>query len=345
MPGLLDLLGLGGIGAGLPGISGNDPEQTAQPLPPLAGDPASVNPQQMMDAQIAKTSDAVVPAFQSHKLSFLAALADSYLAGHGRKPVFSQMNDQKNMMAAMQNFATDPLSAIKNVAAIPGHQADAWKMYQSYEDDKRADVQSEMLNEQRKDQARGRLASYFGAIQNSKDPEATYTKLLPNLRKYATSRGLDPTEIPDKYDPDLATMYQYGGISADAQLDNARDEDYKSRRLGQMDRTIQDREQYQNSRLGQMNQTLDERRRHNQAIENKPAASRTKPSVSYVNTKYGPGEVSPDGKALKVNINRQDHIYTRVGDGQWRHVKVLPSNPKAGTLSYSDVAADDDDEN
>jgi hypothetical protein len=254
------------------------------------------------------------------------------------------MNDQKNMMAAMQNFATDPMSAIRNVAAIPGHQADAWKMYQTYEDDQRADLQAKILNEQRMDQARGRLASYLGAVQSSKDPAAAYDKLLPNLRKYAESRGLDPTELPDKYDPDVVGMYQYGGITADAQLDNDRDSDYKERRLEQMDRTIDNTEEYRNARLGQMNQTLSERERHNRVMENKPNVSRTKPSVSYVNTKYGPGEVSPDGKALKVNINGQDHVYTKVGPNQWRHVKVIPSNPKAGTLSYSDVAADDDDE-
>jgi hypothetical protein len=306
-------------------------------VPTIAGDAPMVDPQKAMDEQMPT-------GFQPHKLSFLAALADSYLVGHGRKPVFSQMNDQKNMMAAMQNFATDPMSAIRNVAAIPGHQADAWKMYQTYEDDQRADLQAKILNEQRMDQARGRLASYLGAVQSSKDPAAAYDKLLPNLRKYAESRGLDPSELPDKYDPDVVGMYQYGGITADQQIDNARDSDYKERRLGQMDETIQNTEQYRNARLGQMNQTLSERERHNRVMENKPNVSRTKPSISYVNTKYGPGEVSPDGKALKVNINGQDHVYTKVGPNQWRHVKVIPSNPKAGTLSYSDVAADDDDD-
>jgi hypothetical protein len=219
----------------------------------------------------------------------------------------------------MQGFTSDPLATIQKIARIKGMEGKALELYNQYQDNKRADEQAATLAEYRKGAYRDRIASMLGTV-NDKNAAV----LLPKIKNYAQAMGLDPTEVPDTYDPDTLNMYRMGAVKVDQQIDNTRDAAYKSARLGQIDETIQSREQYQRARLGQMDQSLSERERHNREMENRPPASARKPSVSYVNTKYGPGEVSPDGKLMKVSRGDGDVIYYNVGPNQWKLVKKVP---------------------
>lgn len=291
---------------------------TGQTMPPLT-DPTVPQVPNMGQNLMPVDNGIDVVGWRPHKESFLGRLGDALLMMNGNKPLFREKNNERNLQEAMQGFTSDPLATIQKISRIKGMEGKALDLYNQYVDNQRADAQAQALQEYRKGMFRDRVASMLGAVN-----EQNASRLLPLIKQSAERMGLDPTEVPDTYDPDQIGMYRMGGMKVDQQIDNARDAAYKSARLGQIDETIQSRERYQNARLGQMGATLSERERHNRAMENRPPASARKPSVSYVNTKYGPGEVSPDGKLMKIDREGGSVIYYNVGPNQWKLVKKVP---------------------
>lgn len=311
-----------------------DPQQTAFPMPTDAAVPP-VNPmaQQIMPQ--------VTPSWRPHEETFLGKLADGLLMASGMQPAFRIKNDEDNLHQAMKDFSTDPLGSIQRLSQIKGMEGKAAALYNQYQDNKRADDQARYVNELRMEHYRDRAAAMLGAVN-----QQNAAKVLPMIQNYARAHGLDESEIPSTYDEDAINTYRMGGMSVDQQTDDAAQAAYRDRRLGQIDQTIQSREAYQQQRLGQMNAANAERERHNRAMEAKPGRGASSKVPSYVNTKYGPGEVDPSGRLMKVTVGGVDHIYVNTGPNQWRHVKTLVHDPKTGQLGSADdpYAADDDED-
>ena len=332
-----------------------NPQQSQQSVPTQ---PPIAPPAQPMMQALTQPMPAATPlapqqqtpmnmdAWQPHHTTTLGKIADLGLAllGFPLLP-FTRHVQRENMQEAMQNFTTNPLETIQRIAKIPGHEKQALDMYEKYTDDQARDSQVAALNEQRKEHYRDRVGAMLGAVT----PDNAGA-LLPKIRSYAQAMGLNADDVPSSYDKDQINLYRMGAVPVDNQIDNQVNAAYKSARLGQIDETIQSTNRYRTSRLNQMSQNQSEQERHNQVMESisQQRANRMKKyGVSYIQTKYGPGEVSPDGNSLKVTVGDTDHIYSKTGPNTWRHVKSMKHDPKQGYMTNSGAPydpEDDDDE-
>jgi len=207
------------------GLGGHTTAQTAQPVP---GQPDDITVQG--------------DGWNPKKPTLLGILADGYLISKGMQPGFAINRDKRNVEEALDGFTQDPLQSINRLARIRGHQDDAIKLYNQYQDNSRLDRAESRLDSAYHDKARGVMASMLGAAT----PE-NYGSMRQRMLTYGKSRGLTDDELsdlPEKYDPDAIAAWRYGAVPVDAQMDNSRDAvakgaliDYRNKRLGQFDRT------------------------------------------------------------------------------------------------------------
>lgn len=309
------------FGGAHPAIS--DPYKDQAPItPPSSGLP---NRPAELAAPQEQNIDVVGDSWKPHHRTTLGAIADILLSGlTGAKITpFADSKNEQNEQEAMKGFASAPLTAIRRLSQLPHHQKDAWNMYNQYEDNKRADTVASDMEDARKERYQGRMASWLTAIHGSKDPTTSYQKFLPQLNSYAQQHGLDP--LPDKYDEDYASTYGIGGgMTVDQQYDNASNTSYRNARLKQMDANTQSNIENRRSEIQDRNARLSETNRHNEVMEARPTG-RGKNGVTYVNTKYGPGEVSPDGNKMMIPRADGQVIYFKTGPNQWKMVKKVPA--------------------
>lgn len=182
-----------------------------------------------LDNDMPEPDEAVVQGWRPKKRSTLGLIGDVLLGFMGaQQPVFGNRIRNKNIEGAMEGFTQDPLESIRRMRQVDPDAA--WKMYGQYKDDERADIVANAAKEKQRNMVRDRIGSMMGAS----NPD-NWEKNLPLLRRYAESRGEDPSEIPDAYDEDAINMYRMGGVPVDDQLDNDRDGRYKSERLQDFD--------------------------------------------------------------------------------------------------------------
>jgi hypothetical protein len=300
---------------------------------PVQGDPAPVAPQQVAapspvapDAD--PNGDMSITGWSPHKTSTLGKIGDIALAALGLPIMpFHKQTKQRNLEEAMTGFTEDPLGTIRKMSRIPGMEKQALALYNQYEQIHKNDAEDEQrvqyykgMNE---DRARGILSSYYGAFGQQKDPDAAYQKMLPTLRNFAAARGLPAELLPDKYDPDIASSVMVGGVKPEDQMRINETADYHNTENATRLTGLKLLQQYRENRLGQMNQSISEQHRHNLTDEGiaRDKANRGGPEHrSFVDTKYGRGEIAKDGQTLTIKV--ADPRYTHNGDGNVIYDKV-----------------------
>lgn len=255
--------------------------------------------------------------WKPRKQTVLGAIADAYLMSQGKGPMFANARTQRNVNEAMEGFASDPDKAMRRLSRVPGYTDKAWNMYNQHADNKRADLQAQSIAEQRKDAGRNRVAAMIGTIQD----DASYQRSLPTLRRLLESRGVDPSELPDTWDPDIARLLRAGGMTVDQQEDNSRDADYDTQRLNQYQQTIDNTQDYRGRRLEQMGASIEERRQTN---DERIAIARER----LKNGGKGMGELiySPDGTKAKRTIGGKTYYFSKGANGRHYFDPKAPGN-------------------
>lgn len=205
------------------------------PLPPGTISEAGAMPGgQQLPSYGGQEPDATVTGdgWKPKHRSTLGTIADILFGLGGGPAVFANRIKQKNINSAMEGITQDPMRSINRLSRIPGMGATAWQMYDKEADNQRASDIAKMRKMDYEDSFRAERIAPMLAVADS--PEK-YAKLLPTMRRMMESRGMDPTELPDVYDPDVVDMFRHGGMKVDQQEDNKRDAVWKSERLRQYD--------------------------------------------------------------------------------------------------------------
>lgn len=233
--------------------------------------------------------------WKPRKPNFLHFLADVVNHHYGNGYLATQLLDRENTTGALQDYATDPLQAIKRLSMLPGHQKEAVAMYNQYADNKRADDQAAAIVQERQNKVRDRIGAMMGATN-----EKNYSSLLPTMRRYAEARGLDPSEIPETYNPDEINAYRMGSMTVDQQMDNDRADDntdsvinYRNSQIGLSKERVGLQRENTQSEISHRSAQEAETIRHHTAIENKPSSGNK--AFKTVQTPRGPGLLSPQG--------------------------------------------------
>jgi hypothetical protein len=331
------------------------PPQTLNPSPQPSLAQSLVNPPPT--AAPSGGQDAInVDGWHPHHRTTLGAIADIGLALLGL-PIapFKHQANKQNLQEVMEGFTSDPLHSIQRLSKIPGMEDKAWKLFEDYQqihkNDEETDQRISYYKGMNEDRARGVLSSYLGGIGNSRHPEETYKKMLPTLRKFVEQRALPNELLPDTWDPDLAQAVVVGGIKPEDQARIQESRDYHKTTAQLRQEEIDQTGEYRGARLGQMNRHEQAYEQHNANMEDISSTRETrlakgKNGVTYVRTKYGPGEVAPNGTSMRVQVGGMNHFYFKVGDGKWKHVKSTPidTTKDQSNLNYGNDGADNEDD-
>lgn len=360
-PNLSAIYGSDPLGQLLGQPSSYDPTQNA--APPQAPPPPDLSNQNrtlmstMLNPSAPTAQDQTpidISGWKPHHTSTLGKIADIGLALFGMPFFpFAKHTRNENIKEAMEGFTNDPLGTIRKMAQIPGMRKEALNLFNDYQQLHKNDT----LDAERyayyhggnENAALKSLGSFYGAFANSPDPSASYQRMLGPLRNMAKMRGMTDEDIqtylPDTYNPDVGTTVAFGAIDPENQV--SLNETARAHRESERERiaSINQTGAYREARLGQ----IDSHNRKMEGIAQERANKMGKGSVTYVNTKYGPGEVSPDGKLMRVQVGDTDHFYMKTGANQWRHVKAKKHDytKDASTLQNEGTAYDyepDEDE-
>jgi hypothetical protein len=247
---------------------------------------------------------------------------------------------QHDMQRALEGYDHDPRAAILRVMKIPGMATKAISMLNVVDDNLESEARGKMLEDALKDKRKGYIGSMMATTLDNGGK--TYESALQSARKAWANYGYtDDLDLPDKFDPDAVTRFLQGGITADQSIDNKRQAE-----------SLQHREMYQDQQLILTKNRDETTRRYREArlaqmgqhYANMDAKTKQAKTPTYVNTKYGPGEVAPGGNLLRIQTGDVDHFYTKLANGQWRHVKQAPHDPKNGSLVDGNDNENDDDE-
>jgi hypothetical protein len=280
------------------------------------------------DTPIEVTGDGWKP----HSPTILGALADAFLQSRGLGPAFAQNREMANMQEALQNMTTDPLQAIKRVAKIRGHADDAFKMYNTYVDNKRTqdnlDRQNKIIDLRNDDYINQMVAG----MMNRANPD-TWSQMRDLAIKRAQARGYTgdiDSLIPEQYDPDSINYMVAGVIKPKDQEKLTETNRHNTVREGQMQEGVDERVRHNQVSEGQA--ATNEAGRNNrfqqgEAGKNSRAAQRPAASPDrLISTKYGPGKVFNKGKNLSVKAGKKPDgtdryaIYESKGPNQWHLV-------------------------
>jgi hypothetical protein len=258
-----------------------------------------------------------VTAPRQKKMSFLSKLVDGVLMAGGNKPVLRQKFEHNQLVDAMEGFADDPLAAIKRVAR---HNPDAaYKMYNSYMDDQRADKiatrQVNNLDMRNNEYFLDRMGGMLGTATAE-----NYPQVKAMVQRYANARGVQlPFELPETYDETAITAIRMGEVPVAKQLQMDDMREYRRSRLGQMDRTIDNTQDYRERRLDQID-TAEGGRNTRAAVAETGRNTRyaqAHPKSRVVKTPNGDMELSPSGNLGKIG----DQVWKKTAPGQWKRIK------------------------
>ncbi len=290
----------------LPHLLLNDDDQA--PAPAQTQAPA----QEMVNPDLEVTGDGWKP----RKPTILGAIADAFLMSRGGKPMFSIMRDQRNVNEALSDFGADPMTAIRRLSRVPGQEGKAWDMYNQTVDNQRADVQADSLNDSRSEKYMTRVGGMLNAIMRAKDPAAAYSANIDRIRKYAEGRGLDISALPDAFDEDAINSYIMGGVSPDDQLKMEALEQYRSQRLGQIDRSLDQRDTTQQNTQAYRERRLDQIDTAEEGKNNRSKVVQGQQAPRYVRDPQGNvvGRIDKSGKVAEL----------KAPDGGTQYFEVLP---------------------
>lgn len=206
-------------------------------------------------------------AWKPKDRTFLGKLGDALsLVGGGGTP-FKDKRDGENMRDAISNFASDPLTAIRHMARIPGHEKEALALYEHYTDNQRQqgnlDRQNEIFDMKKGELVNDRIASMMGAAN-----PGSWSKMRDLAQTYADKYHVDITGlIPKDYDADSIEYIRQGAIKPKDQ-----------ERIAQSDR-----------RLDQGDTRIAETGRHHVATEGQAATNETGRQSRHDNPVARPG--------------------------------------------------------
>lgn len=319
MPG--PIVGFGGGTYDLEGKQVTPVRQNMEPPTPLAEQIGNVGnlpeqPQLPQEDEGAVTVDGWKPK----KPTTLGTIADILLGAFGGPMIFHQKARRDNLQSAMDGFTQDPLNTIRRMARIPGMEERAMKLYNEYQDNKRADMAAGSLADSRRMKIMPRIGGLLNSISNAEDPAAAYSANLSRLRRLQEMAG-DSEILPDTYDPTVVRGYIDMNIDPEdlirmEALQRWRDtqKDLKTRALDQRDQTIAQ---------GAVNE---------QGRNNRAAAAETGRNIRSKNVPAtGGSRMIRDAQGNivgKTSINGRTAIL-KAPDGGTQHFEVLP-NGKLG---------------
>jgi hypothetical protein len=253
--------------------------------------------------------------WKPRKPTVLGAIADAFLMSRGGKPMFSMMRDRRSINEAMGGFTQDPEQAINRLSRIPGQEDAAWKMYGQHRDDQRGDLAADSLRDTREEKYLSRVGGMLNRVTSAKDPSAAYKSLLPTLRRYAESRGMDLSDLPEEYDQDTVMNWVMGNVSPEDQLKMEALQQHRSSQLDLNERKLQSQDSYRQERLQDFDaQEAGRNERHNTP---RPRAVTANPTSRLVRDANGNvlGKTDKTGKVARLVAP----------DGGFQFFEVLPN--------------------
>lgn len=220
------------------GVAGPTPtnpmEGLGSILSPNYGKGISMEPPSGAGAVVApEVHEETVVAPRERKMSFLGQLLDGVNRAYGNPERYKEKFEKERLIDDMEGFTEDPVAAIKQVARHD--PALAYKMYQTYVDDHRADSALQRQNNALDMRQNEYLMDRVGGMLNTATPE-NYGRLKPMIEKYIAARGLQmPFDLPEQYDEDAITAIRMGEVPVAKQIKMDDDRAYRNERLEDID--------------------------------------------------------------------------------------------------------------
>lgn len=171
----------------------------------------------------------------------LGTLGDAFLVQSGNKRIFAPQRERERQGDAMAGFTRDPRAAAERMAIHNPEMAAQMMARIQAQETARAQASNTAANQLRDDQRADSIAAnkqydmfseLFAQTAGSANPE-TYKRMIPLLNRIKERGGLgDEFIVPDEYDKDLMTSYQYAGMKSNQQVEVP----YKERRANTADR-------------------------------------------------------------------------------------------------------------
>lgn len=257
---------------------------------------------QMPQGDITVTGDAWKPK----KPTFLGRLADMFLMSQGKAPVFHNNRDEENMTDAMSNFASDPMTAIRRIARIPGHQKEALALYNEQNDNARQqgnlDRQNNIFDMKKEEMVYERVAGMMGAAN-----PGSWSKMRDLAQTIGSKYGVDVSGlIPKDYDADSIEYIRQGAIKPKDQERIAQSD----QRIAQGDKRIAVTQEHNAATEAQA--ATNETGRQNRH-DNPVARSGTSAAKPFM-TKYGAMVPSKDGTKGILKHGGKTYGYVKIND-------------------------------
>lgn len=265
--------------------------------------------------------DVVVDGWKPKKRSTLGTIADMLLGA----PIFANKVKQENVHNAMEGFTNDPLNTIRRIAQIPGMEQDAYKMYQSYADDKRADESAASLRDQRSKGYLTRIGGMLNSVRSASDPNKAYATMLPTIRRLAQRWNVaDQVDLPDQWDDDAVTAQIMGSVDPDDQI---RMEALKQNRQATQElnrEKFESQDEYRKARLGQFDEA-NAIRRDKAARTNGDSLKKMYGGRAFKDPNGSLVEFNKEGTGFKVTDKTGNVINMfKIGpDGKKVHIKTM----------------------
>src|SRR6478752_679205 len=103
-------------------------------------------------------------------------------------------------------------------------------MYNTYEDNKRADLAAQGVNDVRQEKFMTRIGGMLYNVQNAKDPATAYKNNISTIRNYAAARGVDVSDLPDTYDSGAVSNWISGSVAPEDSMRMAITSQYNDER-------------------------------------------------------------------------------------------------------------------
>lgn len=296
---------------------------TTEPVMGFPAIPRNLGKTTMPEEESIDPIEILVEGFKPKKAGFLDRFLDNFLVNMGGKPVREQRIKEDNMRAAMEGFTSDPLNAIRRIAQI--NPEAAWTLYDKYLDNTRADSIAKRQEDVASMKYMGRLGGMLRAIQTSKDPADQYTRMLPNIKRYAERYGLPLEDLPEEYNDEVINAYVMRNVDVEDQIRQEQLDAYRTSRLNQMQQSIDNTNEYRQERLKDFDNAEAGRNARAAQAEAGRNTRATKGQGRVIQTPNGPGILSSDGNHLGIIINGKKTIWQKTGvsggKSQWKRIQ------------------------
>lgn len=243
-------------------------------------------------------------AWKPKDRTFLGKLGDALSLASGGGTPFKDKRDGENMRDAISNFASDPLTAIRHMSRIPGHEKEALALYEHYNDNQRQqgnlDRQNNIFDMKRDEMVWDRTASMMEAA----DPGSWDAMRNLAIKRYGASAE---SLIPKDYDADSIKYIRQGAIKPKDQARIAQ----ADQRIAQGDTRIAETGRHNAATEGQAatNET-GRQSRHDNPVARPTAPSKNAPFM----TKYGAMVPSKDGMKGILKRGGKTYGYVKIND-------------------------------